>query len=204
MCFEHIHRAIKADSGILSKAKADVKYAELLEDLPVYVGTSDETLNGWSDLPHLFEFVNDVRKLSAEIPGIETRTVELGRRWDILHYLLSPTRRTGNADETMHWIDTAALGGDVLGENALSSARQPIRYIDPARVFEISNRLSEIPTNTLIVNWDPVRMAEAGVETITGNEPLEDLAWAEVDLNNLKEFYWKVSTHSEGVLTFYL
>ncbi len=204
MSFDHNHRAITADSIILSKAKADPKYAECVENLHNYVGISDKTLGEWKDRPHLSEFAQDVRKLTEDVAGIEARSVELGRRWDILHYLLSPTRRTGKADEAYFWIDKATLGGDILGENVLCSSGQPIRYIDPVSVLEISNRLSAIPTNTLIVNWDPQRMAAAGVETITGEEPLEDLAWAEVDLNNLKEFYWKVSTHDEGVLTFYL
>ncbi len=118
--------------------------------------------------------------------------------------MLSPTRRTGSEDDGSRWIDKATLGGEILGDEIVSSSGQPIRYIDPVSVLEISNRLSAIPTNTLIVNWDPAQMAKSGVETITGEEPLEDLAWAEVDFNNLKEFYWKVSTHNEGVLTFYL
>ncbi len=204
MSFDHMHRAITGDSIILSKAKADAKYAGILEQIADHVGTSDEMLDRWSDRPHVIDFVHDVRKLTADVPDIEARFVDLGRRWDILHYLLSQTRRTGRADDSSHWLDKATLGGDVLGENILASSGQPIRYLDPVSVLEISNRLSAIPTNTLIVNWDPRQMAASGVETITGEEPLEDLAWAEVDFNNLKEFYWKVSTHNEGVLTFYL
>ena len=204
MSFDHNHRAITADSIILSKAKADRKYAELVENLHDYIGISDQTLGDWKDRPHLSEFVQDVRELTEDASGIETRSVELGRRWDILHYLLSPTRRAGKASEGSCWIKTAVLGGDILGGEAFSSSGQPIRYIDPVSILKISNSLSEIPTNTLIVNWDIGKMAEAGVETITGEEQLEDLAWAEVDLNNLKEFYWKVSTHDEGVMTFYL
>ncbi len=204
MSFGHIHRAITADSIILSKAKADAKYAGLIESISDHIGTSDEMLDSCSDKPHLIDFVHDVRKLIAEVPDIESRMVQLGRRWDILHYLLSPTRRNGSEDTDSRWIAKAALGGDILGDDIVSSSGQPIRYIDPVTVLEISNRLSAIPTNTLIVNWDPAQMAKSGVETINGDEPLEDLAWAEVDFNNLKEFYWKVSTHNEGILTFYL
>jgi hypothetical protein len=204
MSFDHRHRAITADSIILSKAKADLKYAGLVENLHNYVGVSDQMPSGGKDLTHLSEFAKDVKKLTEDAFGIETRSVELGRRWDILHYLLSPTRRAGKASEGSCWIEVAVLGGDVLGGNAFSTSGQPIRYIDPVSVLKISNSLSEIPTNTLIVNWDVPKMVKAGVETMTGEERLEDLAWAEVDLNNLKEFYWKVSTQDEGVLTFYL
>ncbi len=56
MSFDHIHRAITADSIILSKAKADAKYAGLIENMPDHVGTSDEMLDSWSDKPHSILF----------------------------------------------------------------------------------------------------------------------------------------------------
>src|SRR5690606_14882357 len=103
---------------------------------------------------------------------------------DMLLYLICDGRRTGAPNEATDWINSALTGGNTLGEPA--AERDAVKYLDPAIVIEYSNRLSAIPTNTLIINWNPPAMEKAGVAESRADDGFDMLARVEIDFNNLK------------------
>lgn len=90
------------------------------------------------------EFVEEARKTVKQHPAIEHRNLNLGRRWDMLYYLLSERRRKGEEQDWSHWVEKAVLGGQVLNQATQTTIGFPIRYLHPIEVLEVQNELEAI------------------------------------------------------------
>jgi hypothetical protein len=138
----------------------------------------------------------------SEHPGIEDRKLELDRRWDMLHYLLSEKRRKNFRYDEKDLIDLAIHGGDKLGDAFVLPQGVPITFLRPDEVKEISKHLGEIPLDSLLEHWNPPLMREAGVYKIRGDEDEHRLEYLLEDFENMKDFYLWTAIYDEAVVVF--
>lgn len=194
------YRAVPADSRFIELAGRNTKFVQFFRNLNAFIGADALAANVAGEA-ELGELIAELQRLSEAHTGIEDRYLCSVRTWDILLYLISDYRRGGGKNSDSEWMHEAVKGGRIISGTTVSD-ENTVRYLDPTTVIEFSNRLSAIPTNTLIINWDPPAMVKASVAQSSADDGFDILARAEVDFNSLKEFYWKVSEKNEGILTF--
>lgn len=136
-------------------------------------------------------------RMAQRHPGIAGRCHDVGRAWDVLHYLLSPGRRAGQgiADD---WGTWAIRGSDPVGALARGVQGIAIRYVPRARVDEVSRRLDDVRPEHLRAHWDPARMQQQAVYKLAASEETFDAHWAA--FVDLRAFYRATRREREAVL----
>jgi hypothetical protein len=202
MGFDISYQAIPEDKLLLIWARHKPSLGENLEFFQSYALMSQEQLERRASGQLFMAFVHLARQTIQQYPGIEHRNLYLGRRWDILNYLLSDQRRKGEKDDGSHWVEKAILGGQVLNKLTQTTIGFPIRYLCPTEVSIIREMLETVTIGMLRCYWDPQAMSKSGVYKIRGDESNDDFEWLQEDFEKLKAFYDLVEVHHEGILTF--
>ena len=104
-----------------------------------------------------------VEGLISRRPGLEKRNCCLDRNRDILHYLLSATRRDEPSSDADRAIDRAFDAGEVIAEHVRAGQGALVRYLPPTVVADVAEVVSEMSHATLLTYYHPVRMEAAHV-----------------------------------------
>ena len=103
-------------------------------------------------------------EFAGRVPDIYDRNWDSSRRYDVLHYLLSATRRGELPSETDVMIARAFDDtGEPIGDQVTGSQGIPIRYLSPSEVHDIAQFLADIDAESIRTHYDPVRMESADV-----------------------------------------
>ncbi len=203
------YQAMPEDCILIARSRYDPNFGGNLEffksnlltpqeELDVF----DEDYNDYDTHQSFVEFVSESRKVVNKYPGIENRNLYLGRRWDMLHYLLSERRRNGEEIDYLHWVEKAVFGGQVLNNATQSVIGSPICYLHPTEVYDIQKKLCEVTIEILHYYWNPQAMSKAGVYKIHSCNREDKFKYVQNDFENLKSFYTLVTEYHEGILTF--
>lgn len=189
------YQSIPADSNLLKKV---AKSEDFAVSLSIY-GFKELSVEAAESA----EFICETKRIRDENPGIENRKLDIGRRWDMLHYLLSEIRRNNQPYNEKDLIHRAIHGGEKVGENATLPQGVPVRFLTPEEVKEISKKFGQIETDYLEEHWNPVKMREAGVYKIRGDYTDDSqLIYLKEEFEKLKDFYLWSAIYDEGVLVF--
>lgn len=195
------YQAIPADSNLLKKVAESETVAVSL-NIHGFKEVSDEYLQYYGENAEFSEFVSEAKLIRNEHSGIENRELDLYRRWDMLHYLLSEIRRNNQVFDETDLIHRAIHGGEKLGDAVLVQG-VPVRFLNPREVKEISTLFGQIETDSLEEHWNPPQMREAGVYKIRGDYSDNDqLDYLKEEFENLKAFYLWAAIYDEAVLVF--
>lgn len=135
-------------------------------------------------------------------PGIEKRSYDVGRKQDMLLYLLSEDRR--NARVGMSSVND--MGSKIInGASALPSHLQgtqgiPLRYSSAREAQEMASSLESITTDDLRKVYDPVHMEEQGVYKFSADRAEQEWESLSRTFLGLKAFYIEVAASQEGIL----
>jgi hypothetical protein len=196
------YQAIPADSSLLKKVSESENAAVSL-NIHGFKEVSDEYLQYYGENTEFAEFLSETKLIRNEHSGIENRELYLGRRWDMLHYLLSEIRRNDQPYDESDLIHRAIHGGELLGDGVYLPQGVPVRYLNPQEVKEISKLFGQIETDSLEIYWNPPKMREAGVYKIRGDDSDNDqLYYLKEDFEKLKDFYLWAAIYDEAVLVF--
>lgn len=185
---------------LLCRARRDPAYGCDLELFGSFVADPAGTLARGPGDATLADFVRDAVQVVAEHPGIERRAFTLGRRWDMLYYLLADRRRNDEDRQPHAWPEQALFGGDVLMEGTETTIGSPIRYLAPANVRRVSAALSAVDPETFQRLWNVPAMIEASVYKIHPEDDERSLEFVLADFARLVAFYKTAAAHGEGVL----
>jgi uncharacterized protein DUF1877 len=143
-------------------------------------------------------FLEEAKRTLEANPGIETRYVSIDRTWDMLCYLLSEKRRTGDNPHT-DLGGRAIMGSEKLAP--ISGQGFPIYYLNPEEVHQVVTLLHKIDYEAFKKNFDPVLMSEASIykyrQLVSYENALDDVWYF---FERLRKFYSIVSEHNEGVI----
>lgn len=195
------YQAMPESCKLLHRSRHDAEFGANLEFFQRYASVGYKPFGGFATNRAHVDFVQAARQVAADYPQIEQRKLDLGRHWDMLHYLLSERRRAGKPDDWSDWVVQALLGGEILHPETKTTNGSPICYLQPAQVRDIAAELGIITATELQLHWNPVAMYATQVYKIHPDEPAETFAWMCEDLAKLQTFYTLAANHGEGVLT---
>lgn len=197
------YQAIPADSSLLKKA-SESEWTTTLLNIHGFKEIPKDESERYSADKEFIEFKQESEQIRRSHTNIENREFYFGRRWDMLHYLLSEIRRNPQKpyDEN-DLIHRAIHGGEKLGEEAVLPQGVPVRYLNPQEVKEISKLFGQIKTDDLDKHWNPRLMREVGVYKIRGDYSDDDqLYYLKEEFEKLKDFYLWAAIYDEAVLVF--
>ena len=201
------YQAMPANSEVLARSLLDPEFASNLafftsycEQLPEELQAELEDCEDYEDYATEYavkvEFSKAAHRTCASYPGLEHRCLDLGRKWDMLCYLLSHERRREKApDIDDRWVDRAILGGEILHTGLA------FHYLEPCEVSTISERLDGISIEMLHKYWHPQKMSKAGVYKIHPDDSESFFYYVAEEFHKLKTFYQLVKQHGEGIVT---
>jgi hypothetical protein len=203
------YQAIPDDCKLLARSRQEPEFGCDLEFFNSYALMSQVELDSdvadmleWEEDDQFFiEFVNEARQLIHQYPGLEQRNLDIGRTWDKFHYLLSRQRRDCAKATTPDWAEAAIVGGSVLNESVQTVQGYAIRYLNPAEVSSINDRLMLITPEMFGAHWNPVAMTRAAVYKIYFDKSDEHLDYLYTEFQRLQDFYSLVTRHGEGIIT---
>jgi hypothetical protein len=146
------------------------------------------------------EFCEAVKQMNAEHPGISSRVFTLDRWYDIIHYLLSETRRQSEFDAEADDRGTRAIRGTrTLPRHLRGGQGHPIRYSSPEEVAEIAIWMGSLTLDYLRFFYDPEQMRNR-VYKFGSDDP--DWEWEIIGqyFRDFKMFYEEVAMRDEAVL----
>lgn len=196
------YQAMPDNCRLLAKSKHDLSFGSYLEKCLFLRELGSLTSTGIAEDRTLTDFIAEMRCLVEEHPWIEERNLNLGRNWDVLHFLISAKRRGEISNGYIDWTDRGINGGDELHKEIKTGIGTSIKYLPPSEVSYISSELSNIPMESLTLNWHPDKMKESDVYrpfVLNETEFFDDICR---DLKRLQTFYAVVSKYGEGILTF--
>ncbi len=197
------YQAMPEVCNLLTRARHQPNFGSHLEFFKSYAVISQKELDQRAVDDYSFaEFIHEVRQSLKQHPGIEQRNLYLGRRWDMLYYLLSERRRNGEKADGSEWSEKVIFGGEVLNEKTQTTVGFPIRYLYPREVSDVRDYLGTVTIEMLHVHWNPCKMSEARVYKIRVDEDEDYFRWIQEDFEKLKTFYALIAEHNEGILTF--
>jgi hypothetical protein len=118
------------------------------------------------------------------------RSLDIGKTWHIIHFLLN-----GEA-----WEGTGAAFGAVLGGNALTDedlGYGPARFLEPLEVAATAEVLARVSSDELWSRFDEARAEEA--QRYWSNEP-DSKQYALENYDALREFFREAAARSEAVI----
>lgn len=134
-------------------------------------------------------------------PDLPTRSCEVGRWWDKLHYLLSANRRDEPGDETDALVDAALRGDAVIAPHVRSGQGVPVRWTAPDRVARIAAALVTRSHESLAHNYVPSRMVAAAVYKFAADgADADEWRWICEYFDRLCAFYRAAAGLGDGVL----
>lgn len=195
------YQAVPDNCRLLAKAKRDVSFGSYLEKCVYIREFASLNAGGISDDPQFNDFIAEMRGMVEEHPWIEESNLNLGRNWDVLHYLISPKRRGEVSNGYSDWMDRAINGGDMLHDQVKTGSGTPIKFLNPAEVADISSQLSDLAFQSVCQNWHLTTLKDTDVYrpiVLDEQQFFDDICR---DLKRLQTFYAVVSKYGEGIIT---
>ena len=140
-------------------------------------------------------------RLERDRPDLPRRNCDLDRRWDILHYLLSATRR-GEPAAADRAIDQAFDGTWVVADHVRAGQGAPVRHLPPTAVAEVVAALEPMSEETLRARHHPAALQAASVYKFRADRADDaEWRWTADTFHALREFFRAAARTGDAVLT---
>jgi hypothetical protein len=201
MGFEMSYLALPHDCGLIELARSRPDVAEDVAMLPYWFtraprrpapgneAVRDTPLWAWSC------------DLAARYPSLGTLSCDLDRRWDILHDLLSATRRGEPASPRDHAIDRAFNAGELISEYARAGQGVPVRYLDRESARQVAAAVGPLRHADLRTHFEPRRMEANGVYKFWADR-MDDAEWRRVEsyFDAFRAFFLAIAAAGSAVV----
>ncbi|WP_375759750.1 DUF1877 family protein [Corallococcus exercitus] len=198
------YQALPGGSPLLALARANagvggwmISVTRLLKD------PREESLApGGPDADELV-LLEAVRDILRTRPDLATQQVELHRRWDHLHFVLSARRRDGlGMDDNDDSLAGIAIQGEAgIARHVVAPQGVPLRYTRPETVERIARMLEAVRFDSLREHFTVERMRQAGVYKCPHEDGLEEAwQWLRERFDLFRAFYVTAAKHGDGVL----
>ena len=200
MGLDNVYQAMPENCSLLERSRYDADFGANLTDFEQCAAAAQEEIDERGNDQTYLDFVSAAKLLCKERPQLFERRLFLGRRWDMIHYLLSEERRRGYCANDSDWVKRFIHGGEVLNEYIKDISGHHIFYLAPGEVSELWIKLGDITSETFREHWNPSLMYEAGVYKMHAADDERQLEYIETDFNDLRNLFFEAMTHDEGIL----
>lgn len=140
-----------------------------------------------------------VQELFVAHPGLETRHYdEYSRHYDMLNYLLSEPRRSGQV--RVYDLGTILVRGAEAVGTLVSGQGFPLRWTSPDMVQRLASWIEPMTRDDLRQHYDLEAMEARGVYKFHASDAVIEWEYIWDYFTGLRTFYQKVAEHNEGVL----
>jgi hypothetical protein len=162
MGLDALLQALPNGCKIVERAKTEIGFGELLAHVPSWIklGKRGHSNATWAEADVVWL---EVQELIQANPGIKRRNCDLGRNWDILHYLLSANRRgekyaRERTPEEIRLMDIAIKGDEIIADHVRGGQGVHVRFVQPSDVVLIAVVLDGISVSDLTKHFDAEKM----------------------------------------------
>ncbi|MBZ4373154.1 DUF1877 family protein [Corallococcus sp. AS-1-6] len=196
------YQALPGSSPLLELARRNIGVGGWLMSVSRLLrAPSEETLAPGgpdSDELLLLEAVRDVLRTR---PDLATQQVDLGRRWDHLHFVLSDRRRHAPGAEDDSLAGIAIHGEAEIAPHVVAGQGVPLRYTRPETVEQIARMLEGVRFDALREHFTFKRLSEAAVYKCPREEGIDEAwQWLVERFDSFRTFYVTAAKHGDGVL----
>ena len=145
----------------------------------------------------LRSLLEELDRLLKSNPGLHARNYGLERAWDMLEYVISPVRRSGNFEQPD--LGRIAINGEKdLAPHLFGGQGVPIRLTAPETVQKILAYLMQTDFKS---NFDLPKMLRSGVYKCA-EDWTDESFWPYIEgyLKDFTGFYRQAVIHNEAVL----
>jgi hypothetical protein len=200
MGLERLFQAIPAHSTLIETAKTDHELGEILGLACLFFQDISRAADG-PPSPARERLGREVSALLAQDPALATRNVDVDKRWDQLHFLLSASRRGEHAAHQDALFDLAIQGEATIADHVLGSQGYALRYTSPSMVASVAEAFAPLDVAALHRHYDLAAMEAQGVyKAFAGRESPEDWRYLSMLIEKLRLFYLDAACAEYAVL----
>ncbi|NNC01668.1 DUF1877 family protein [Corallococcus exiguus] len=197
------YQALPGGSPLLELARRNIGVGEWLWSVNSRLrDPREENLAPGDPEPGELLLLNAVKELLRTRPDLGTQYVDLDRRWDHLHFVLSDRRRNPQkfeGDDSLAGI--AIKGEEKIASHVTGGQGTPIRYTRPETVERIARMLEAVRFDTLREHFTYESMSETGVYKCPHENFIEEnWKWLTEYFDRFRAFYVTAAKHGDGVL----
>ncbi|NRD45329.1 DUF1877 family protein [Corallococcus exiguus] len=196
------YQALPSGSPLLELARQNIGVGEWLGSVTrLLQDPREERLAPGGPDPGELQLLGAVKELLRIRPDLATQHVELDRRWDHLHFVLSDRRRNGPGAEDDSQAGIAIHGEAKIAPHVVAGQGVPIRYTRPETVERIARMLEAVRFDTLREHFTYESMSDASVYKCPHENSIdEDWQWLTERFDRFRAFYVTAAKHRDGVL----
>ncbi|MBN8468504.1 DUF1877 family protein [Corallococcus exiguus] len=196
------YQALPGGSPLLELARRNIGVGEwLMSFTRLLQDPREERLAPGAPDPGELLLLDAVRDMLRTRPDLATQHVELDRRWDHLHFVLSDHRRNEPGAEDDSLAGIAIHGEAKIAPHVVAGQGVPLRYTRPETVERIARMLEAVRIDVLREHFTFAGMSEAGVYKCPHEESIdEDWQWLTGRFDRFRAFYVTAAKHGDGVL----
>ncbi|GMU05307.1 DUF1877 family protein [Corallococcus caeni] len=161
----------------------------------------EESLAPGGPDPDELELLEAVRDILRTRPDLATQQVDLARRWDHLHFVLSARRRNApeTKDDSLGGI--AIQGEEEIAPHVVAPQGVPLRYTRPETVARIARMLEAFPFDAHREHFTFERLRQASVYKCPHEEDIDEAwHWLRERFDLFRAFHVTAAKHGDGVL----
>ncbi|MHA7631593.1 DUF1877 family protein [Corallococcus sp. M7] len=195
-------QALPGDSPLLELARRNIGVGGWLSSVPrLFQDPREETLApGGPDSDELL-LLEAVRDMLRTRPDLATQQVDLGRRWDHLHFVLSDLRRNDPGAEDDSLAGIAIRGEAEIAPHVVAGQGVPLRYTRPETVERIARWLEAVRFDGLREHFTFDSLSRAAVYKCPREEGIDEAwQWLIERFERFRAFYVTAAKHGDGVL----
>ena len=193
MGLDAFYQSIPPNSELLRRSIADPAFGEFLIAKVRFKPERPHPMWEGEDV----EFLEELDRLLKSNPGLHARNYGLERAWDMLEYVISPVRRSGNFEQPD--LGRIAINGERdLAPHLFGGQGVPIRLTAPETVQKILAYLMQTDFKS---NFDLPKMLRSGVYKCA-EDWTDESFWPYIEgyLKDFTGFYRQAVIHNEAVL----
>jgi hypothetical protein len=203
--------------GLIELARNDREHGDSLALLPLWFTGSDGPLAPGRADERDDPFWQTACRLAGDHPDLSARVLDLDRRFDALHWLLSATRRRPSYFDQLPWperqayeadptpadaeIDRLFGDGPPVADHVRATQGRAVVRVPAATVFVAAGELARVTAGDIRRRFDPGRMGRAGIyKFVPGQDDAGWLAVAERQLGELQRFLGEAATRGDELI----
>ncbi|WP_223632866.1 DUF1877 family protein [Corallococcus sp. EGB] len=161
----------------------------------------EETLSPGGPDPAELQLLEAVRDLLRTRPDLATQKVDLDRRWDHMHFVLSERRRNAPGTEDDSLAGIAIEGEAKIAPHVAAGQGVPLRFTRPETVERIARMLEAVRFDALREHFTFENLSQGAVYKCPREENIDHAwQWLRERFELFRAFYVTAAQHGDGVL----
>ena len=202
MGLDATYQALPGGSSLLELARRNIGVGGWLSSVPRLLREPrEESLSPGVPETDELQLLEAVKELLRTRPDLAAQQVDLGRRWDHLHFVLSDRRRNEPGAEDDSLAGIAIRGEAEIAPHVVAGQGVPLRYTRPETVERIARMLETVRFDALREHFTFANLRQAAVYKCPREDGIDEAwQWLREHFDLFRAFHVTAAKHGDGVL----